>query len=114
MFIKLCRIGQNAVTRFTTQGTPVTSISCAYNFGYGDQEKTQWLEADWWGDRGAKLADKLTKGRQILLTADDIHIETFEKGDKTLGAKLKARVVSLEFTSGSNTSSSDQTPASQA
>ncbi|AZQ13284.1 single-stranded DNA-binding protein [Shewanella khirikhana] len=101
MFIKLCRIGQDAITRYTPQGTAVTVISCAYSVGYGEHEKTQWIEAEYWGERGQKLAEKLTKGRQILLTADDVYIDTFTKADHSTGFKLKCRVVGIDFTSGS-------------
>lgn len=101
MLIKLCRIGQDAITRFTPTGSAVTSISCAYSVGYGEHEKTQWIEAEYWGERGQKLAEKLTKGRQILLTAEDVCVETFPKSDQTTGVKLKCRVVNIDFTSGS-------------
>jgi single-strand DNA-binding protein len=102
MLIQLCRIGQNAVTRVTPGGTAVTSFSCAYNVGFGAHETTQWIEAEYWGERGQKLAEKLTKGRQIVLTADDVCVETFQKSDNTTGAKLKCRVVNIDFTSGSS------------
>jgi len=102
MLIQLCRIGQDAVTRFTAGGTAVTSISCAYNVGFGAHETTQWIEAEFWGERGQKLAEKLTKGRQIVLTANDVCVETYPKSDNTTGVKLKCRVVDIEFTSGSS------------
>lgn len=101
MLIQQCRIGQDAITRFTARGTAVTSISCAYKVGRGERETTQWIEAEYWGERGQKLAKKLTKGRQIILTADDLCVETFAKSDNTTGVKLKCQVVNIDFTSGS-------------
>lgn len=101
MFIKICRIGQDAVTRFTPNGTAVTPISCVYTVGFGEHEKPQWIEAEFWGERGQKLAEKLTKGRQILLTADDVWVETFVKSDNSEGFKLKCRVSKIDFTSAS-------------
>ncbi|WP_413486094.1 single-stranded DNA-binding protein [Shewanella baltica] len=107
MLIQLCRIGQDAVTRFTTGGTAITSISCAYSVGFGERETTQWIEAEFWGERGQKLAEKLTKGRQIVLTANDVCVETYPKSDNTTGVKLKCRVVDIDFTSG-NSSQANQ------
>lgn len=49
MFIKLCNIGQDAMTRYTPNGKAVTAISCAYSVGYGTNKKTQWIEAELWG-----------------------------------------------------------------
>ncbi|MCT7947699.1 single-stranded DNA-binding protein [Shewanella septentrionalis] len=99
MFIKLCNIGQDAVPRYTPNGKAVTAISCAYSVGYGANKKTQWIEAELWGDRGETLAPKLTKGRRILLTADDVTIDTFPKADGTEGFKLKCRVMDIELLS---------------
>ena len=101
MFIKLVKIGQNAETRYTPQGKAVTSFSCAYDVGYGYNKKTQWIEASLWGERGEKLAENLVKGRELLLTADDVCVETYSKNDNSTGVKLKCRVISVEFTSGS-------------
>lgn len=98
MFIKLCNIGQDATTHHTPNGKAVTAISCAYSVGYGDNKKTQWIEAELWGERGEKLAEKLIKGRQILLTADDVAIDTYPKADQTTGFKLKCRVIDIDFT----------------
>ncbi len=98
MFIKLCNIGQDAMTRYTPNGKAVTVISCAYSVGYGTNKKTQWIEAELWGERGEKLAEKCVKGRQILLTADDVAIDTFTKTDQTTGFKLKCRVIDIDFT----------------
>lgn len=97
MFTKLCNLGQPAVTNHTPQGNAVTILSLAYSIGFGDNKQTQWIEAEFWGARGEKLAPSLTTGRQVLLSADDLRIETFTRNDGTAGAKLKCRVVNIEF-----------------
>lgn len=97
MFIKLCHLGQPAVTSNTPQGNVVTTLSLAYSIGFGDNKQTQWIEAEFWGPRGEKLAPSLTTGRQLLVTANDLRVETFNRNDGTPGAKLKCRVVNIEF-----------------
>ncbi|QDF68704.1 single-stranded DNA-binding protein (plasmid) [Shewanella sp. SNU WT4] len=102
MLIQLCNIDQDAITRYTPNDKAVTVISCAYSVGYGANQKTQWIEAELWGERGVKLAEKCVKGRQILLTADDVAIDTFTKPDQTTGFKLKCRVIDIDFTTSAN------------
>lgn len=102
MFIKLCNLGRDAETRTTTNGNKITTLACAYDVGYGDNKKTQWIEANWWGDRGEKMAQHLLKGTKILLTSDDLELEQFTRTDNTPGAKLKCKVVDIEFAEGKN------------
>lgn len=107
MFIKLCNIGQDSMVRYTPQGKAVTTVSCAYTVGFGANKKTQWIDAELWGERAEKLVGKLTKGRQVLLTADDVNIDEFPKSDSTTGYKLKCRVIDFDFI-GANSSTSKE------
>lgn len=50
-----------------------------------------------WGERGQKMAQHLTKGTKILLTADDVELEQFQKRDGSQGAKIRCRVIDVEF-----------------
>lgn len=97
MFIKLCNLGRDAEVRYAQGGKAVASLALAYSIGFGDQKRTQWIEVSLWGERAEKMAAHLTKGTKLLLTADDLEVEVFDKRDGSTGAKLKARVVNLEF-----------------
>lgn len=79
-FKELCRIGKDAVTRYTQGGKPVTGFSAAFDVGYGDNKKTVWLDVSCWGDRYEKVSQYLTKGSQVLLEGD---IGTREHEGKT-------------------------------
>lgn len=79
-FKDVCRIGKDAVTRFTQQGKPVTGFSAAFDTGWGDNKKTFWLDVSGWGERYEKVAQYLTKGSQVLLEGD---IGTREHEGKT-------------------------------
>lgn len=79
-FKDVCRIGKDAVTRFTQGGRAVTGFSAAFDTGWGDNKKTTWLDVSGWGERYEKVAPYLTKGSQVLLEGD---IGTREHEGKT-------------------------------
>lgn len=79
-FKDVCRIGKDAVTRFTQAGKPVTGFSAAFDTGWGDKKQTTWLDVSGWGERYEKVAQYLTKGSQVLLEGD---IGTREHEGKT-------------------------------
>lgn len=97
--IGLIRLGRDAELRYTQDGTQVATLAGAWNYGRKDQDgkrPTQWADLSIWGERAEKLAPYLTKGTQLLVHADDVHIETYE-GRNSPGAKLVGRVDSVEF-----------------
>lgn len=79
-FKDVCRIGKDAVTRFTQGGKAVTGFSAAFDTGWGDNKKTTWLDVSGWGERYEKVAPYLTKGSQVLIEGD---IGTREHEGKT-------------------------------
>lgn len=79
-FKDVCRIGKDAVTRFTQGGKSVTGFSAAFDTGWGDNKKTYWLDVSGWGERYEKVAQYLTKGSQVLIEGD---IGTREHDGKT-------------------------------
>ena len=79
-FKDVCRLGKDAVTRYTQGGKPVTGFSAAFDTGWGDKKSTTWLDVSGWGERYEKVAAYLTKGTQVLLEGD---IGTREHEGKT-------------------------------
>ena len=99
MFIKLCNLGRDAELRYTPAGKAVANLALAYSVGYGDSKRTQWLDGSLWGDRAEKLAPHLTKGKQVLIYADDLEVETYTTKDSgEQRSKLKCRISQIEFT----------------
>ena len=96
MFTQLIRIGRDAELRYTQDGKAVCSAVGAYDIGWGDNKKTQWIDCVIWGDRAEKLAPYIIKGKQFMVTVDDVQIETFESKGVTK-AKLKGRVIDIKF-----------------
>jgi single-strand DNA-binding protein len=58
-------LGRDAETKTTNNGKDYTKFSVAVKDGWGENEKTLWVDCTMWGDRGAKLAQYLTKGLKI-------------------------------------------------
>ena len=91
MLIKLVRIGKDAELR-SANGKPVLSLSVVYNVGYGANKKSQWLNLAMWGAQAEKTAQYFTKGKQIVVRVDDVHIEEYNGK-----SSLKGTLVSFEF-----------------
>ena len=100
MFSKLVRLGRDATLRFTANQKAVSSLACVYDIGYGNNKKSQWIEVSLWGKQAEALTQYLTKGKQIVIYADDVELEEFQKNDGSTGSKLKARAINIDLTSG--------------
>lgn len=79
-FKELVRLGKDAEVRYTSNGKAVTGFSAAYDNGWGERKQTIWLDCSYWGDRGTKVAEYLTKGSQIVIEGN---IGTREHEGKT-------------------------------
>jgi single-strand DNA-binding protein len=113
----ICRVGKDAEVRFTPGGAAVANVSLAFTYGKkGDDGKrpTQWVDASLWGQRVESLAPYLTKGKQIVAYLEDVHIQTYTKGDGTQASKMAARIADLEFVAGGEQAESQPKPKPQA
>ena len=96
----LARIGRDAEIRNTQGGESVCRLSLAFSYGRkGEDGKrpTQWVDGALWGKRAEALAHYLTKGASVMVTLEDVHIESFSKSDGTQSSKLAGRVSAIEF-----------------
>jgi len=107
MFNKLIRLGRDAELRTTQSGKQVLGFAGAYDVGFGDNKKTQWIDCSLWGDRAVKLQQYMKKGSQVVIYADDLQIEEYPKNDGSTGVKLKCRIVNVDL-AGSNQSATPQ------
>ncbi len=113
MFSKLVRLGKDAELATTQSGKQVCKIVAAYDVGWGENKKTVWVDGSWWGDRGAKIAQYLTKGTQIVIHADDVEPDAYQ-GKNGLQTKLKMNVTNVELVARSQQQSGQGYPAQQA
>ena len=91
MMIKLVRIGKDAELR-NANGKPVLSVSVVYDVGWGQNKKAQWLNLAMWGAQAEKVVEHFSKGKQIVVRVDDLHIDEYNGK-----SSLKGTLVSFEF-----------------
>ena len=109
----LARIGKDAEVRYTPGGAAVANVSLAFTYGKkGEDGKrpTQWVDASIWGQRAEPMAPYLLKGKQIVAYLEDVHLQTYTKGDGTQNTKMVARLADLEFVAGGEQASSQPKP----
>jgi single-strand DNA-binding protein len=99
MFNKLVRVGKNSELRSLPNGTPVLSFPAVYDIGFGQNKKAQWLDCTMFGDRATKVVDYILKGKQIVIYAEDVRIDEWDKPDGSKGFKLACKLVSFDFVS---------------
>lgn len=113
----LARIGKDAELRYTQGGEPVANVSLAFTYGKkGEDGKrpTQWVDASIWGKRAESMGAYLLKGKQIVAYLEDVHLQTYTKGDGTTNTKMVARLADLEFVSDGSDHKPTQKPQNEA
>lgn len=100
--IGLIRLGGDAEMRYTSEGTPVATLSGAWNFGrkVDGKRPTQWAKFALWGERAESLQQYLLKGQQLFVVVGDVHVETYDKRDGGQGFNLVGRIEDLQFAGG--------------
>ena len=107
MFCKLVRIGRDAELRKTPQGTPLISFPAAYDVGFGDNKKSQWIDCTLFGQKAENLAQHIQKGNQIVIYGTDLCVETWDKNDGSgTGHKLCCKFQDFDFVSAPRSDSS--------
>ena len=94
MFIKLVRIGKDAELKQSQGGKSFLSLSVVYDIGYGENKQSQWMSLVMFGAQAEKLAQHLTKGKQIVIRADELRTEVYQEK-----AYLKGTLLGVEFVS---------------
>ena len=105
MFIELIRLGKDAELKQAGQ-TEILSLYAAYDVGFGDKKKTQWIGLTMFGKRAAQVAHMMTKGTLIMATMDEVQVEEYNGK-----SYLKAKLVEFKFAGGKKPDSQDSEPA---
>ena len=105
MFIELIRLGKDAELKQAGQ-TEILSLYAAYDVGFGDKKKTQWIGLTMFGKRAAQVAGMMTKGTLIMATMDDVQVEEYNGK-----SYLKAKLIEFKFAGGKKSDSQDSEPA---
>lgn len=108
----IARLGKDAEIRYSQEGKPITTLALAFSYGKKDPQtgkrQTQWVDAAWFGEQGAKVAPYLLKGNLVNVFLKDVHVETFTKSDGSQGHKLSAFVQEVELTGSANQGQAQQ------
>ncbi len=105
MFIELIRLGKDAELKQAGQ-TEILSLYAAYDVGFGDKKKAQWIGLTMFGKRAAQVAGMMTKGTLIMATMDEVQVEEYNGK-----SYLKAKLIEFKFAGGKKPDSQDSEPA---
>ena len=98
------RIGNDPELRYLPDGTAVTNLSLASNYGKRDPQtnrrETQWVDAVLWGKHAESVTQYLAKGSEVTCTIDDPHNEEFQRHGGGVGYKLTGRISNLQLVGG--------------
>lgn len=92
------RIGRDAETREVEGGHLVTNFSVAVDEFVGGEKRTLWVDCSWWGDRGEKTAQYLTKGKSLTVSGK-AGVRTYE-GNNGFQAVMTMKVVEVTLQGG--------------
>lgn len=98
--IGICRLGTDAIVRYSADKKPYANLWVAWNYGKPDENKkrpTQWMSVNLIGDRAEKLAPFLTKGTCIFLDVRDARVEMQKNKEGVMEPRLIGSVDSIEF-----------------
>lgn len=73
-------VGKDAVLRVTPNGKHIATFSLPAKSGFGDNEKTSWLQCKMFGAMAEKLSQAVTKGAKVTVTGEFL-IEEWDKND---------------------------------
>lgn len=94
-------IGRDVEVRYAGQDNQAVAdiaIGCNYGRKVDGKTPTQWVKATLWGKQAESLGPYLTKGKGVVATLADVHIETYTDRDGKAGTSLVGRLIHIEFT----------------
>lgn len=112
--IGLIRLGRDAELKQTPAGMAVLSFSGVYDMQARGEKVSQWVEFAMFGKRAESIAQYMTKGKQVVVSASAPRVETFQKRDGTSGVKLVAIADNIEFAGSAQDARRDAQPAGDA
>ena len=92
----LARLGRDAEIRKAGDNS-IANLSLAFNYRHKGEKCTQWVDGVLFGKRADALAQYLLKGGMVAVVLDDVHTETFTKGDGTTATKLVGFVSQIDL-----------------
>jgi single-strand DNA-binding protein len=99
------RLTRDSEFRSTPSGLSVLKFSVANNTGFGDRQKTNYINCVLFGKRAeGRLKEFLKKGQEVAVSGE-LNLEQYTKKDGTSGASLECNVNSVDLIGGKQDSS---------
>ncbi len=73
-------VGKDAVLRVTPNGKHIATFSLPAKSGFGDKEKTSWLQCKMFGAMAEKLTQGITKGAKVTVSGEFV-LEEWDRDD---------------------------------
>ncbi len=88
---------RDAEFRSTQSGLSVLKFSVANNTGYGDRQKTNYVNCTLFGKRAeGRLRDFLNKGQEVAVSGE-LNLNQYTKKDGSNGSSLECSVNSVDL-----------------
>lgn len=82
-------LGKDAILRVTPNGKHITTFSIPAKSGFGDNEKTSWLQCKMFGAMAEKLTGYLRKGSKVTVVGEFV----IEKWNKDSGEEVQTPTI---------------------
>ncbi|EKC5751860.1 single-stranded DNA-binding protein [Cronobacter sakazakii] len=106
-------VGKDAVLRVTPNGKHIANFSLPAKSGFGDNEKTSWLNCKMFGAMAEKLSASVVKGAKVTVSGEFL-IEEWTRNDGTQAQTPTILVRDIDLPPrGSQTQESSPTQPSQ-
>ncbi len=91
------RLGADAESRVTPNGTKVTTLRVATNQKRGGQDETIWWRVTLWGDRFDKILPYMKKGSAVIVVGELNKPEIWTNRDGQAQVNLEMRAEFIKF-----------------
>lgn len=104
-------VGKDPITRSTQAGKLIATFPVAVKSGWGDHEKTSWINCKLFGARAEKLAPYIQKGAGVCISGE-FTLDQWEK-DGVKNSMPCVAVDSIKFDKGATQGSQGEQQAPQ-
>lgn len=89
-------VGKDAILRVTPNGKHIATFSLPAKSGFGENEKTSWLQCKMFGAMAEKLSASVLKGAKVTVTGEFI-IEEWQRDDGSKAASPTVLVRDIDL-----------------
>ena len=95
LHVLIGRLGKDSEMRYTPGGDPVVNFTIAVDVVERGEKKTTWYNVSYFGKTAEKVAQYLTKGKQVQVIGANQTIYAYDKADGTKGFSLQLKATDV-------------------